>query len=468
VRNEQYHLYHLDDESGFGLIYSETTHDCVILTTLATVLWNAARHCAETAALIQLAGDYFDFPGSADYAVSTLRDLWTKGVLRGAPERPITHTALEKQTLPSYALQQLYIYVTRECNARCYHCYQPVIRPANKRLSVLSSSKPLAAADFLKLVEQAIPLGLQRVKLSGGEPLLYSEIRDLIAGIRQFGIGVSVESNGFYLDERIADVLVEQSVDVSVSLDGGSAAIHDTLRGLPGSFDRVLQALRFLSERGGAPKAIMAVSRRNLHEVESVITAATQAGCRLIKLNPVNTLGLAQGLAKEQVLLTLPELLGLYKRRRQLEQRFGVFVYLEGPPAFSTLFELATGHAGACPFTNLLGVLADGSLSFCGVANSYPELVFARVTDPGFDLAECWNTSAALSEVRRRLLHPAQGVCSQCVLEPLCHGSCRALAYGDFKSFSAPHPWCQTALEAGLFPATYLKGQKGGETHARQ
>jgi radical SAM protein with 4Fe4S-binding SPASM domain len=193
-----------------------------------------------------------------------------------------------------------------------------------------------------------------------------------------------------------------------------------------------------------------------------VLGVASGNGCYLVKLNPVNTLGLAQRLVRQKVLLTVKEIVALYEKRKEFESRFGIFIYVEGPPAFASLYDMVSGHAAICPFTQILGVLSDGSISFCGIGNSCPELIFGRIDERGFNLARFWHEAEALVEVRKVLTRKLQGVCARCVLEPFCKGSCRALAYGDFKSFSAPHPWCQSAYDEGTFPSQYLTQQMEG------
>ena len=92
-------------------------------------------------------------------------------------------------------------------------------------------------------------------------------------------------------------------MSVSISLDGGSPEVHDSLRGLRGSFDKATKALILLAERGSETQIIMALSRRNLNEVEQVLEIASKHKCSLVKLNPVNTLGTAQRLKRDEILL---------------------------------------------------------------------------------------------------------------------------------------------------------------------
>lgn len=455
-KNQDYILQHVDPETGFGLLYSQKYDDCIFLNPIATALWKTSTDFVDPFWESRLFAETSQIPGEADYLADVVSDMRQKELLLSPREMSQVHEKdSPKKDKKSYALEQIYFYATEECNARCYHCYQPTIRvkgnPRQRQTNQISQEA------FLEFVENALSLGVRSVKITGGEPLLRADLGDLVRGLRKLGVNISIETNGFLIDEMVADMLVEQEVEVSISLDAGSAALHDTLRGLPGSFERVTKSLRILSDRGCEPKVIMSVSRRNFGEVENVLNVATTNGCRLVKFNPVNTLGLAKRLNLSKILLAVGEIMALYKKRKEMESKFGVFIFIEGPPSFASIYEIVNGHAAVCPFTNILGVLADGSLSFCGIGNSYPELVFGRIDDKEFKIQRFWQDADPLVQVRHILTRNLRGVCGRCVLRSYCNGSCRALAYGEFQSFEAPHPWCQSSFEEGLFPPHYLK-----------
>ncbi len=456
-KNRDYAIHHTEFETGISLLYSAAEDRSVFLNPVGTKIWLTT-------------GDHFDLsdedfmaeerrvvPDAETYVAAVLGDMVDRGVLLRPEDCDGTSGVLISEAAEADvpALQQIYFYATKDCNARCYHCYQPTTKVVNDAQPL--SSEQLDAKQFLTVVESAKPLGLKKVKLSGGEPLLRADAKEIIAGVRDRGLRMSIETNGFMIDEAMAGMLAEREVSVSISLDGATAERHDALRGHPGSFARVMRALRLLSDRGCQPHIIMSVSRKNIDQVEPILRIASAAGCKLVKLNPVNTLGRAQKLERTRILLDIKEMLALYEQRQALEERYGVFLFLEGPPAFASISELLFGHAAICPFANILGVLADGSISFCGVGNSFPELVLGRVTDPEFDITAFWHDNTILRNVRTQLRLPLEGICGKCVLYDLCGGSCRALAYGDFGSFVSPHPWCQTAYDGDMFPVHYLK-----------
>ncbi len=463
-KNRDFVLHHVEEDTGCSLLYSRTRDECVFLNTLATGLWRIPLEHVDTEREPMLFERVSKIRDAAEYMCSTITAMRKKGLLvEKKEEQSDKESAYQSRNKADagkknggYQLGQIYFYATRQCNSRCYHCYQPTQKIGDEA-SPLQEDR-ISREDFLRFVRRSLPLGVRSIKITGGEPLLRPDLLDIIREITSIGLRTSIETNGSLIDERIADSFKELGVRVSLSLDGSSASVHDPLRGHPGSFEKVINALQLLSERGCEPQLIMALSRWNVDEIEDVLSIASTYSCKLVKLNPVNTLGAAHALTTSNILLSISELLALYSKRKKLEEKSGIFVYLEGPPAFSTIEEIMNGHAAVCPFMEIIGVLADGSLSYCGIGNSYPELIFGRAQDADFNVQEFWRRKGTpLDDVREIMSKRLQGVCGECILESLCRGACRALAYGEFGHFAAPHPWCQSAYDSGVFPIHYLK-----------
>jgi SynChlorMet cassette radical SAM/SPASM protein ScmF len=454
VKNRAWRLHHVDPASGFGVLYRRSTREALFLHPFMVVLWRADGDALEPAgaAAIVSAGTGLEVP--PDRVGGLVADLRRRGVLLDPDAGDREDRQGPRPAPGGCALENIYFYATRECNARCYHCYQPVVPVADATRP--AGPGQLGADELLALVASARPLGLKGVKITGGEPFLRRDMAEIVAGLGGLGLQISIETNGTLVDERMADLLVEHRASVSLSMDGASAATHDAYRRLPGSFEKVLATLRLLAARGGTVKAIMSVSRRNLHELEDVLRVVRANGGEAVKINPVTTLGLAGRLKGTDLLLEVDQIVELFRRRQALEERHGVTILIEGPPAFCSVSEIIGGRIGICPFTNILGILADGSISYCGIGNARPELVFGHVRQEGFDLARLWREAAPLRQVREDLAGGIEGVCGRCVHQAQCKGACRALAYDEYESFVAPHVWCQRAYERGLFPEGWL------------
>jgi SynChlorMet cassette radical SAM/SPASM protein ScmF len=455
TRNAAYELRHVDEDTGYGLLYAAAHDACSFLSPAAAALWQAADKTGDIDAAKDLLASMTNHPDADTYLSSVIRDMTVAGLLGDSTDTPATLHENTAEPNAKPLLTQLYLYATQDCNARCYHCYQPTTKaPSEARPP---GQNEVNARSFAEVVDAAIPLGLRKIKITGGEALLRSDLRDLIRVGTDRRLKVSIETNAYLLDRSLARFLVDHGVDVSISLDGGTPDVHDRLRRHPGSFERATRALRLIADAGGRPYVIMSISRRNLNQVESVLEVAKANGCTLVKLNPVNTLGKASKLDGRDILLSSADIRDLYLRRQELEASYGTFLFVEGPPSFATIYELTTGHAAVCPFTNILGVLADGSISFCGLGYVAGDTIFGNIFSRTFDLAELWRDNPVLTEARRSLRENLEGICGNCILEPFCQGSCRALAYSRFHSFKAPHPWCQNAYDDGNFPAYYLR-----------
>lgn len=131
------------------------------------------------------------------------------------------------------------------CNLRCAFCYTDSPRHTVARTADLSDDEWRAVA------EQAIELGVVETVLTGGEPLMRADLLlELVERFDAAGVGVSMNTNGWFLDERVADRLAcTPNLHVHVSIDGATPELHDDSRGVPGSWDRAIRAVDRLLAR---------------------------------------------------------------------------------------------------------------------------------------------------------------------------------------------------------------------------
>jgi radical SAM protein with 4Fe4S-binding SPASM domain len=156
--------------------------------------------------------------------------------------------------------------ITGRCNLACSHCY---LSAGKRRGNELSTEECCMLINDLH--EARVPLLI----ISGGEPLVREDIWEILDHARKTGIKTALSSNGTLINDDTAGRLLDSGVEyVGVSLDGASAATHDRIRGIPGSFERSLAGLRSCV-RAGIPCGIrMTVTRDNRDEVSGVIDLA--------------------------------------------------------------------------------------------------------------------------------------------------------------------------------------------------
>src|SRR6266545_4580290 len=362
---------------------------------------------------------------------------------------------------PVPPLRSIYFYLTDECNQRCVHCW---INPAPEGRS--QTQRP-RLDDYCRLIDAAVPLGLKLVKLTGGEPLLREETFPIIRHVSQVGAQTLIETNAMLVGPREAELFREHRVSVGVSLDGSEPAIHDRRRGLPGAFERTWRALELMSGLGIPLTVVAAISRSNRDEIPKILHRLRNLDKKAslqLKINPIVALGRARKLAKNGDMLSPEELQELVRQvcaeLIPWAKKQGIGIVLQLELAFFPIDSLmqGAGKAGVCHcgFLNLLSVLADGSLTFCGIGYEAPELTMGNIRGD-YDLATLWNGHPTLQEVRSTVHHALEGVCGDCLFHPICLGGCRASALATGGSLAASPPHCQALYDAGLFPVSRLR-----------
>ncbi len=355
-------------------------------------------------------------------------------------------------------LKTLYFYLTEGCNLRCRHCWiEPQYETEKKRHPALDP------ALFRHILEQAKPLGLSSVKLTGGEPLMHPHIREIVAVLREKKLRFNVETNGVLCTQALArDLVASGMYHVSVSLDGADAETHEWVRGVKGCFEAALQGVRNLVAAGIRPQVIMSLMRKNVDQIEAVVRLAESLGASSVKFNIVQPTARGVKMHEAGENLSIREIVGLGKWVESgLSSATRLPLHYSHPAAFRPLGKMYGGEGtgcGTCGIYGILGVLAGGSYALCGIGETVPELVFGHAErDP---LVDVWRANPVLREIREGLSSRLGGICGECLMKGVCLGSCIAQNYYRTRSLWASHWFCEEARREGLFPEARLQGTR--------
>ena len=358
-----------------------------------------------------------------------------------------------------YPLNQIYFYLTEGCNLRCRHCW---IAP---KFQDKGSSYPVLSVDLFKsIVDQAKPLGLSGVKLTGGEPLMHPDIGEILEYIKNEDLNLNIETNGVLCTPEIARQIGScQSPIVSVSLDGADAETHEWVRGVTGCFEAALAGIRNLVSAGIEPQVIMCIMRRNKDQMEPLLRLAESIGADSVKFNLTQPIARGDKLHERGDTLNIEELVKLGSWvENSLSDSTDLRLFYDHPAAFRSLGKMFgdTGDGcSRCGILGILGVLANGSFALCGIGESVPELVFGHATKDR--LEDIWKTTDILNELRSGLTDRFDGICGDCLMKDLCLGSCIAQNFYRSKHLWAPFWYCEEARKANLFPETRMRPAVG-------
>ena len=322
-----------------------------------------------------------------------------------------------------HKLNTLYFYLTEGCNLACRHCWM------GPRFDASGKHHPTLPVELFELaIREAKPLGLSGVKLTGGEPLMHPHFTRLLEIVRREELRLIIETNGLLCTPEIAaEIAKVPDRFVSVSIDGTDAATHEWVRGVPGSFEAARQAVRNLVAAGIKLQVIFTVMRKNVGQVDGMVSMVEELGAGSLKFNMVQPTARGEKLHEDQETLNIADLIKLGQHVEQdLAPKTKVRLFVHYPHAFKALHRIANGDGGsACGIFGILGVIANGHYALCGIGEQVPELVFGEV---GKDkLEEVWRENAILKALRGGLPDRLEGVCGRCLMNRRCLGSCAEL-----------------------------------------
>lgn len=152
------------------------------------------------------------------------------------------------------------------CMLRCRMCYIWNIKDAKNHETTMEQKK-----QFVKSLRGMVGPDFE-FHLSGGEPLMTEGILDLVNFIAEEGYKTNMVTNGFLIDEKMAkDIMSSGLGSITISLDGMSPQTHDYIRGVNGSYSRIMKAIEYLDKfrRDKGPKisVLTVIMERNLDEL---------------------------------------------------------------------------------------------------------------------------------------------------------------------------------------------------------
>src|SRR5882724_2837269 len=205
-------------------------------------------------------------------------------------------------------LRDLRVSITDRCNFRCLYCL-PETEAAHNfyrgRWAALPDSKPIARQwqpkskiltfeEIERVVRVAAGLGIQKVRLTGGEPLLRTDVEDLVSRLAVIpGIeDLAMTSNGFLFQEKGRALRDAGLRRISFSLDSLDRANFQKMTGRDG-LEEVLASIRLARELGMDPVKVNAVIIRGIndHEIEALAEFARgeNVAIRFIEFMPLDS-----------------------------------------------------------------------------------------------------------------------------------------------------------------------------------
>ena len=264
-------------------------------------------------------------------------------------------------------IHDLRVSITDRCNYKCVYC----------RTGEFGAQYPeLGIDEYLRLIKLFVNLGIEKVRLTGGEPLLRSGLLELIrelASLRTLKgeqLDLALTTNGHLLD-KLAQPLKDAGLDrVTVSMDAVDAPTFERITRVPGSFPKVLAGIRAAKAAGLTPLKINCVLLRGFNdgEIEGFARFARDEDVivRFIEFMP-----LEEGrLWSPQIVVTLREIVDRIGREMPLvplpprdpSETARRYTFADGKGEIGIIAPVSEAFCGACSRVRLT---SDGKIRTC-------------------------------------------------------------------------------------------------------
>jgi len=184
---------------------------------------------------------------------------------------------------------RIHLNITNVCNLKCEFCWQSGVD--KKKLIIENLTKD----RIVNLVREAKKMGVLEWQLSGnGEPFCEPDITlTLMKEIKKNSMYGNIITNGTLLNSKIIEEIVKIEWNyIAFSIDGPNAKIHDKLRGVPGTFDKVMRNIKELykikeSLNSYWPEYSLTtvINKKNYNKVTEIINLAHSLKCLGLILN---------------------------------------------------------------------------------------------------------------------------------------------------------------------------------------
>ena len=183
-------------------------------------------------------------------------------------------------------ITDLRISVTDRCNFRCVYCRSA--DPENYR----DHDEILSWAELRRLAGIFVSLGIRKVRITGGEPLVREGVEEFIAHLKALGVqDLSITTNGHLLAERCERLIAAGLQRINISLDSLDAVKFERITRTR-SYEKVMEGIEAVQKSRLAPAKVNAVLVRGLNddEVEAFAVFARERGVimRFIEFMPLD------------------------------------------------------------------------------------------------------------------------------------------------------------------------------------
>ncbi len=310
--------------------------------------------------------------------------------------------------------------ITRKCNLKCPHCY---INATHQQLK-----NELTTEESKNLIDQICEVSRPLLILSGGEPLLRNDVAELVRYGAEKGLKMGLGSNGSLINYADAKKLKEAGIEtVSISLDSHIPEQHDKFRGVSGSWEKAVNAIKALQKTGVLVQVNTTVTQQNYDQIDDIMSLAEKLGVENFHLFFLVPTGRGVKIAD----ISPAQYEGMIQTAFAKAAKHKLNVRPSCAPQFMRIakdmgLDMRQWIRGCIAGLYYCRIYPNGDITPC----PYLPIKLSNIREKSFK--EIWFNSEVFKSLRD--FNALKGKCGICNYRALC-GGCRARAYGLSSDF---------------------------------
>lgn len=312
----------------------------------------------------------------------------------------------------------VYIDVTNRCNLKCKHCYVS----ANK-----NGKEEFCLYELDKLFKQLNAMSVFGVVISGGEPLIRSDIIEIVNLANENNLLVGISTNGILIDNNFIQNTKGKISNIQISLDSSNACNHEKFRGVLNIYNKTLENIKLLCDNGFYVTVATVLTLDNYNEIEDIINISIKL--RVKKYRVIKLIETGEAAVNSLNKVSPYDIQRFYDNIKIIEKKYANSIDIELDNEFTnseyctagikSIYINHNGEVYPCPFLRLKEL-------YCGNVKQT-------------NLKKIWSNSSLLNEIRGMQLPM---FCSDCASKNTCDGGCKARIYSKYKKLNSEFPMC--------------------------
>ena len=336
------------------------------------------------------------------------------------------------------------IEITNYCNLRCLYC--------SHFSSPGEVNRDLSLDEWLQFFGELRDCAVMDVTLSGGEPFLRKDFREIIDGIVRNRMRYSILTNGTLITDELAGFIASTNRCnmIQISVDGSNAEVHDSCRG-EGSFQKAIEGILHLTRHSIPVFPRVTIHKDNVKDLEAIAKLLLDdLGLAGFSTNSASHLGMCRN--NRSIQLSVEDRVKAMETLVRLTEKYGDRISaLAGPLADARIWSMmedarlkgvkqiaGRGALTGCRcYMEKIAVRADGIIIPCPHLG---HIALGRINQDS--LRNVWQHHPGLATLRDRINIPLKDFefCRGCDYVQYCTGNCPGLAYTLLGKVNHPSP----------------------------